>query len=100
MLILPFLTLFLADNLLIAHSGIVQRDTNRPPMMPIILPNNALTAQLPQPRVMITTRRNQIRTVGTKRAIPDPALVAMECRLERECSGVALRGGRQLVAWL
>jgi len=52
--------------------------------MSIILPNHSLRAQLPQSRIMVTTRRDQIRAIGTKRAIPDPALVAVECRLQRE----------------
>lgn len=68
--------------------------------MSIILPNNTLTAQLPQPRIMITTRRHQIRAIGTKRTIPDPALVAMQGSLEREGGGVALLGAGQSVARL
>jgi hypothetical protein len=85
--------------LLIPHRRIIKRHTNRPAMMSIILPNNALTPQLPQPRVMITTRRHKIRAIGAKRAVPDPALVTLQRRLEREGGGVALRGGRQVVAW-
>lgn len=50
--------------------------------MPIILPNNLLTSQLPQPRIVITTRRNQIRRVRTERTIPHPSLMARQRALE------------------
>jgi hypothetical protein len=69
-------------------------------MMPIILPNNTLTAQLPQPRIVITTRRNQIRAISAERAVPDPALVAVQGGLEREGGGVALCGAGEGVAGL
>jgi hypothetical protein len=59
-------------------------------MMPIILPDNALTMQLPQPRIVITTGRHQIRGVRTERAVPDPSLVARQRALELE----GLRGWR------
>jgi len=52
--------------------------------MPVILPDNALAAQLPQPRIVITTRGNQIRRVCAKRAIPHPPLMPMQRRLQRK----------------
>ena len=69
-------------SLLVPYSSIVQRDTNRAPVMPIVLSYDTLTTQLPQSRIMIATSRNQIRTIRTKRAIPDPALVSMQRCLE------------------
>ena len=68
--------------------------------MPIILPNNTLTAQLPQPRIMVAARSNQIRTIGAKGAVPDPSLVAVQGGLEREGGRVALRSRGQRVAGL
>jgi hypothetical protein len=68
--------------------------------MSIVLPNDALAAQLPQSRIVITTRRNKIRAIGAERAVPNPTLVPVQRRLERKRSGVALRGGRQVVAGL
>lgn len=31
---------------------------------------------------MIATRRDQIRAIGTKSAVPDPPLVSVQCRLQ------------------
>lgn len=52
--------------------------------MPIILSNNLLTVQLPQPSIMIRARRNQVGRISTECAIPDPALVARQGTLELE----------------
>jgi len=68
--------------------------------MSIVLSNNTLTAQLPQPRVVITTRRDQVRAICTECAVPDPALMAVQCGLEGKGGGVAFSGGGQVVAWL
>lgn len=68
--------------------------------MPIVLPDDALAAQLPQPRVVIAARGDEVRAVGAEGAVPDPSLVAMQGGLEREGGGVALRGGGQGVAGL
>lgn len=38
---------------LIANSSIIQRNTNSPPMMSIILSDDALATQLPEPRVVV-----------------------------------------------
>ena len=51
--------------------------------MPIILPNNTLRRQLPQTRVVVRARGDEIRRVGGECAVPDPALVLSECGLER-----------------
>jgi len=63
---------------------IIQRHTHQSPMMSVILPDNLFTAQLPQPRIMVTARRDQVRAVSTERAIPHPTLMAKQCRLERK----------------
>ena len=53
-------------------------------MMPVILANDALRAQLPQARVVVAARGHQVRAVGAERAVPDPALVRAQVRLEWE----------------
>jgi hypothetical protein len=60
--------------------------------MPIILPNNTLAIQLPQPGVMVRAGRNQVRGISAEGAVPDPALVAVKRCLERESIGVAFCG--------
>ena len=97
---IPLLARPRSRRILIAHSGIIQRDTHGAAMMPIILPDNALTPQLPQPCIMVTTRSDEIGAVSAERTVPDPALVAMQGGFEREGGGVALGGGGQLVARL
>ena len=68
--------------------------------MPVVLPDNTLAPQLPQPRIMIATSGDQIRTIRTERAIPDPPLVSMQCRLEWKGRRVTLRCRRKSVARL
>ena len=51
-------------------------------MMTIILPNNLLAMQLPQARIVIAARRDEVRRVGRERAVPHPALVARQRALE------------------
>lgn len=52
--------------------------------MTIILPNNLLAVQLPQARIVIAARRDEVRRVGRERAVPNPALVARQRALELE----------------
>lgn len=91
---------FFRRHCLIAYCGVVQRDTHGASMMAIVLPDDALATQFPQARIVVTARSNQIRAVGAESAIPDPALMTVQCRLEREGSGVTLSRGWQLIAWL
>ena len=63
---------------------VVQRHTHGAAMMPVILPDDGLRVQLPQPRVVVAARRDQVRAVGAEGAVPDPALMALEACLERE----------------
>ena len=51
-------------------------------MVAVVLPNDRLALQLPQPRVMIAARRHQVRRVGRESAVPDPALMAVELLLQ------------------
>jgi hypothetical protein len=74
---------------LVAHSGIVERHTDCPAMVTVVLSDDALSTQLPEPRVMVRAACNQIRTVCRESAVPDPSLVAMQRCLQRESSRVA-----------
>jgi len=67
-----------------AQRGVVQCHTHRSSMMAVVLSDDALALQLPQSRIVITARSNQIRTIGTEGAIPNPALVASQSRLQRK----------------
>lgn len=62
-------------------------------MMTVVLPNNLLAMQLPQARVVIRARGDQIRRVGAKGAVPHPALMARERSLERKRLGIAILVG-------
>lgn len=66
--------------------------------MPVILSNYILAVQLPESRVVIRTRGDQVRGVGAERAIPDPPLMAVECGFEWEGVDVAFRG--ESILWL
>jgi hypothetical protein len=63
---------------------VIQRYTDRPTVMAVVLTNDLLAMQLPQSRIVVGTSRNQVRTVGTERAVPNPALVPRKRGLERE----------------
>jgi len=53
-------------------------------MVAIVLPDNRLGSQLPEPGVVITTRRDEIRAVGTEGTVPHPPLMAIEFLLHME----------------
>jgi hypothetical protein len=61
--------------------------------MSIILPNNRLTMQLPQPRIVIRASCNQVRGIGAESTVPDPSLMAGERAFQLEWL-------RSLVIWL
>lgn len=64
--------------------------------MSVVLPNYLLTVQLPQPRIVIRTRRHKVCRVGAEGAVPDPALVTRESRLEGKRLGLLVRPRRGL----
>lgn len=76
----------------VANRRIVERNAHDAPMVPVVLPDDALTIELPQPRAMVRARGNQIRRIGAESAVPNPALVAMESGLEGESIGVTVSG--------
>lgn len=84
----------------VAHSCIIQRNTNRAPVVPVVLPYDTLTAQLPQPCIVVATSRNQVGAIRTKCAVPDPSLVSMQRRLKWKRRRIALGGCGQGVARL
>lgn len=58
--------------------------------MAIVLTNNLLTMQLPQTRIVVRARRDEVGRVGAKRTIPHPALVARQGRLEGKGAQLAV----------
>lgn len=56
-------------------------------MVPVVLSDDLLAMQLPQPRIVVRACRHQIRRIRTEGAIPNPALVACKCSLQREGFG-------------
>jgi hypothetical protein len=69
-------------------------------MVPVVLANDLLTMQFPEPGVVVGAGGDKIRRVGAKGAVPDPALMAGEGGLEREWPGLAVGGGGLLLARL
>lgn len=59
-------------------------------MVTIVLADDSLTRQLPQPRIVIATSCDQVRRVRGKRTIPHPALMAVQLVLKWESLGVIL----------
>ena len=51
-------------------------------MVSVILPDDTLGRQLPEPRVVVRARGYEVRRVGGEGAVPHPALVAREGGLE------------------
>jgi hypothetical protein len=59
------------------HGRIVKSYANGAAMVTVVLPYDALAAQLPEPGIVIRACRDQISRVCTEGAVPDPALVTM-----------------------
>lgn len=60
--------------------------------MTLVLANDGLTTQLPQASIMIRARRHQVRGISTKGTVPDPTLMALQRRLERERVDMTVSG--------
>lgn len=69
---------------------VVERHTHSTTMMAIVLADDLLAVQLPQARVVIRARGDQVRRVGAEGTVPHPTLVARKSGLERERLGVAV----------
>lgn len=63
---------------------VVQCDTDSASVVAVVLANDGLAAQLPQPCVVVAARRHEVRRVGAEGTVPNPALVACQSGLERE----------------
>lgn len=55
---------------------VVQRDTDGTAVVTVVLADDLLGVQLPEASIVIRAGRDEIGRVGTKGAVPDPALVA------------------------
>lgn len=72
---------------------IVQRHADSTTVVAVVLANDLLAVQLPQARIVVRARGDEVRRVGAERAVPHPALVARQRRLERERRGLAVLAG-------
>ena len=55
-------------------------------MVSIVLPDNTLAAELPQPSIVIRAGGNKVRAISTKGTVPDPALVRAQRGFQRQRS--------------
>ena len=79
--------------LVLASFGVVvEGDTDGAAVMAVILTDDLLTVQLPQPRIMVAAGCDQVRTIGTECTVPDPSLVAGKGGFQRECIGRRIWG--------
>ena len=58
--------------------------------MPIVLSNDCLSSQFPQPCVVIAARSDQVGAIGTESTVPHPALMAFQARLQWKSTRCAL----------
>lgn len=63
---------------------VIEGDTDGASVVAIVLANDLLAVELPEPGIVVGTGRHQVGRIGAERAVPDPALVAREGGLERE----------------
>ena len=78
-------------------SRVVERNAHSAPVMPVVLAYDGLAVQLPEASIVIRASGDKVCRVGAKGAVPDPALVAMQGRLEGKGVRVAFCGARELV---
>lgn len=78
---------------------VVQCHADGAPVVAVVLPDDLLAVQLPEPGVVIGARGDQVGRVCAERAVPDPALVTGEGRLEGVRLGrlVILVNGRDVL---
>jgi len=50
--------------------------------MPIVLPYDRLSAQLPQPSIMVAARSDKICAISTESTVPHPTLMALQACLQ------------------
>ena len=63
---------------------VIKRNAHGAAVVAVVLADDLLAVQLPQARVVVAARRDEVGAVGAEGAVPDPALVALEGRLEGE----------------
>lgn len=71
---------------------VVQRDADGASVVAVVLTDDLLAVELPEPRIVVAACRNQVGTICAEGAVPHPALVAGERRLEGEGLGFVLVG--------
>ena len=63
---------------------VIEGDADGAAVVAVVLADDLLAVQLPEAGVVVAAGRDEVRAVGAKGAVPDPALVALEGRLQRE----------------
>lgn len=81
----------------LAHGRIVEGDANSAAMVAIVLPDDAPRGDLPQAGIVVGAGGDEVGGVGAERAVPHPALVAVQGDLELERVGLGLGGGGRRV---
>ena len=72
---------------------VVQSDTDGAAVVAIVLADNLLAVQLPEPRVVVAAGSDQIGTICAECTVPYPSLVSRQGGLEWERPGFRLRAG-------
>lgn len=63
---------------------VIEGDADGAAVVAVVLADDLLAVQLPEAGVVVAAGRDEVRAVGAKGAVPDPALVALEGRFQRE----------------
>ena len=79
----------------VTDSRVVERNTDGTAMMSVVLPDDALAAELPKPSIVVRAGCHEIGRVGAEGAVPDPALMAMQRRFKGK--GMRIAVGREIV---
>lgn len=69
---------------------VVECNADGSAMVPIVLANDLLATDLPQPRIMVGAGGNKICRVSAEGAIPYPALMSSQGRFEWEWLGLLI----------
>lgn len=51
-------------NLLVANGRVVERDTDSTTVMSVVLPDDALATELPQPCIVVGAASNEVGAIG------------------------------------
>jgi hypothetical protein len=83
---------YIPGSALSGFGVVVQRDADGASVVAVVLTDDLLAVELPEPRIVVAACRNQVGAVCAEGTVPHPALVAGEGRLEGEGLGFVLVG--------